>query len=83
AFTQPEKTTKVDLDNPKFEQDDCLALYYLSTQSASTLAQKAFLQAHCKPVRSDVRWLLFCIGVVSTELKDPTTAAQFIRVSNI
>lgn len=83
AFTQPEKTTRVDLDNPKFEQDDCLALYYLSTQLATTLAQKAFLQAHCKPVRSDVRWLLFCIGVVSTELKDPTIAAQFIRVSNI
>ena len=83
AFTQTEKTTIVDFGNSKFDPNDCLALYYLSTQSASTLAQKSFLQAHCKPVRSDVRWLLFCIGVVSTELKDPATVAQFIRVSNI
>ena len=83
AFTQSDRMSKVDLANSIFEQNDSLALYYLSTQSASTLAQKAFLQAHCKPVRSDIRWLLFCIGVVSTELKDPTTAAQFIRVSNI
>ncbi|MED5514797.1 MAG: antiviral RADAR system adenosine deaminase RdrB [Pseudomonadota bacterium] len=83
AFTHSENTAKIDLTNTKFEQPNFLALYYLNTQSATTLAQKVFLQAHCKPVRSDVRWLLFCIGVVSTELQNPAITAKFIRVSNV
>ncbi|MBQ4837358.1 antiviral RADAR system adenosine deaminase RdrB [Pseudoalteromonas luteoviolacea] len=60
------------------------ALFYLTTNGAYSLSQKAYLASHCKPtVRSDICWVLFCLGVLANFKRTPKMASQFVRASNI
>ncbi|MBQ4849889.1 antiviral RADAR system adenosine deaminase RdrB [Pseudoalteromonas sp. MMG012] len=81
AFTSEASDTPIDTSVTQFEPSTQLGLYYLRTQGASNLAQKAFMSAHKRPIRSDRRWLLFCLGVLNTSA--PNMAAQFVRVANV
>ncbi|KZN56354.1 hypothetical protein N474_11455 [Pseudoalteromonas luteoviolacea CPMOR-2] len=83
AFSGDPDVLCVDLKHLSFDSDTCNALYFLTTNKASTLAQQAMLQSHCKPVRSDVRWLLFCLGILSIDEPGQAVADSFIRVSNV
>ncbi|WP_052141000.1 antiviral RADAR system adenosine deaminase RdrB [Pseudoalteromonas piratica] len=59
--------------------------FLFKTQNSKTPSQHAFLTAHCKPVRSDIKWLLFCLGTLWLEQtnENKTAIDQFVRVSNI
>lgn len=62
---------------------ECQALFYLTTNRGQSLSQKAYMHSHCKPVRSDICWVLFCLGALANFKNTPQMAAQFVRASNI
>ncbi|KZN67530.1 antiviral RADAR system adenosine deaminase RdrB [Pseudoalteromonas luteoviolacea] len=83
AFTLDEQSLNVDLNHLTFDSDSDNALYFLTTNQARTLSQQALLQSHCKPVRSDIRWLLYCVGILNIGEQAQSLVERFVRVSNI
>lgn len=59
--------------------------FQLKTQVAHTPSQHAFLAAHCKPTRSDSKWLLFCLGTLWLKKNnvEQKIVAKFVRISNV
>ena len=82
AFSKP-CDTPLSFANINLAAKECQAFLYLKTIRAQSLSQKAYLASHCKPVRSDIRWVLFCLGVLANFKNTPRMTSQFVRASNI
>ncbi|MCF6456315.1 antiviral RADAR system adenosine deaminase RdrB [Pseudoalteromonas sp. MMG024] len=82
AFSKP-CDNPLSFANINLTTKECQALFYLTTNCASSLSQKAYLASHFKPVRSDIRWVLFCLGVLANFKNTSNMASQFVRASNI
>ncbi|MFY8299489.1 antiviral RADAR system adenosine deaminase RdrB [Pseudoalteromonas sp. SS15] len=82
AFSKP-CDKPLSFTNINVTAKECQAFFYLKTNSAHSLSQKAYLASHCKPVRSDIRWVLFCLGVLANFKSTSKMTSQFVRSSNI
>ncbi|MCF2857009.1 hypothetical protein L1286_05990 [Pseudoalteromonas sp. SMS1] len=54
-----------------------------SSQGDQNLSQKALIRAHQPFIRSDKRWLAYCLGALYNFERAPKVTSQLIRLSNI